>query len=196
MKCRHAKVSDLDRVCDLLATEFCNDPVHQRIFADREDRIDVLRDYFRIYVNLPMYYKGTLLAENGMGVLVYIRPEFIGMIKHDHAKVDGELRKVCGSGYLAATRFIDGLDRLHPQNPPHYFISLLAVQRSSRGGEVVKGLFRALHEITDKDKMPCYAECTRFSTRTLIRRWGYRDAGSPLRIEGFPDLFPVWRQPQ
>jgi len=54
----------------------------------------------------------------------------------------------------------------------------------------------ALNSMLDKDNLPCYAECTRFSTRTLLRRWGYRDAGSPLHIDGFSKLFPIWREPR
>ncbi|MDO6406079.1 hypothetical protein [Pantoea phytobeneficialis] len=196
MKCRHAKDSDLDKVCDLLAKEFCHDPIYKVLFSGRDDRVNILRDYFRIYVNIEIYRKGTLLSENDTDVLVYIRPEFIAEIVETHAQADEELRKVCGSSYKAASELINGLDRLHPLNPPHYFISLQAVQRSARGGEVVESLFRTLHDIIDKDKLPCYAECTRFSTRTLIRRWGYRDADFPLHIRGFPDLYPVWRDPK
>jgi hypothetical protein len=48
----------------------------------------------------------------------------------------------------------------------------------------------------DKENMPCYAECTVFSTRTLVRRFGFKDVGSPLVLEGFPELFPIWRVPQ
>ncbi|MCU5773203.1 hypothetical protein N5923_14940 [Erwiniaceae bacterium BAC15a-03b] len=196
MICRHAKRSDLDKVCDLLAAEFYNDPVHKVVFATLEDRVDVLRRFFRIYVNLANDCGGTLLAENDAGALVYFRPEAIEMISKNHAAVNNQLIEVCGSSFATALAYINGLDHFHPRTPPHYYISLLAVNRQSRGGAVVRDLFRDLHSILDKDHFPCYAECTRFSTRTLLRRWGYRDAGAPLCIEGFPELYPIWREPQ
>lgn len=196
MRCRHAMDSDLDKVCDLLAEEFFNDPVHKIVFADRKDRIDVLQRFFRIYVNLASEYGGTLLAENDAGALVYFRPEAMDMSDEKLAIMDDQLRLVCGSNYATAAALINGLNHYHPQTPPHYYISLLAVQRSYRGGKVVRNLFSEFNGILDDEKFPCYAECTKFSTRTLIRRWGYRDAGFPLRIEGFPELFPVWREPE
>lgn len=196
MRCRHAKHSDLDRVCDLLATEFSDDPVHKVVFAGREDRTDVLRRFFRIYVNLASERGGTLLAENNAGALVYFRPGAMEMTDEELTTIDNQLRKVCGTSYVAAATLADGLDYYHPRNRPHYYISLLAVQRSFRGRSVVSDLFNELNAILDKDNFPCYAECTRFSTRTLIRRWGYLDAGSPLHIEGFPELYPVWREPR
>lgn len=196
MRCRHAKVHDFDRVCDLLATEFSSEPVHKIIFPDDKDRVNSLRHFFRIYVNLASDRGGTLLSEDNSGVMVYFRPGAMEMSPDELAGVDHQLRKVCGPSYAAAASLTAGLDRYHPHDPPHYYISLLAVQRSARGGSVARDLFTKLNSILDEEKFPCYAECTRFSTRTLIRRWGYADAGPPLRIDGFPDLYPVWREPR
>ncbi|CAM3692098.1 hypothetical protein BS639_23335 [Rouxiella silvae] len=196
MKCRHAKDSELDGVCSLLAEEFYNDAIHKLIFSDHAVRMDGLRNLFRIYVNLATRHGGILLDENGAGALVYFCPEAMKMNDEDIASVDHQLRQVCGSNYPAAAVYTNGLDQHHPRTPPHYYISLLAVQRVHRGGTVVGDLLNALNSMLDKDNLPCYAECTRFSTRTLLRRWGYRDAGSPLHIDGFPKLFPIWREPR
>lgn len=196
MKCRHASKSELDRVSALLAREFNNDPIHKVVFADRDNRIDILRSFFRIYVDLSLKYGGTLLAENDAGALVYFRPEMLHMTNEEHVIIDSQLREVCGLDYAAVVAYLNGLDHYHPQNPPHYYISLLAVQKSYRGGSTVSDLFNGLNAILDKAQLPCYAECTRVSTQILIRRWGYHDTGSPLQIEGFPELFPVWREPQ
>ncbi len=196
MKCKHAKKSDLDKVCDILATAFFNEPVHVAIFPDENTRFNVLWRFFRLYANLATERGGILLAENNAGALVYFRPDGMEMTPEDAMQFDKKIREVCGENYETAAALINGLDGYHPQNPPHYYISLLAVQPSERGGKVVSELFNELNAILDKERFPCYAECTRYSTRTLIRRWGYRDAGSPLQVEGFNDLFPVWREPK
>lgn len=195
MKCRHATTSELDKVCDLLAKEFNNDPVHKVVFSNPEKRIDFLRNYFRIYVDLASKRGGTLLAEDNMGALVYFRPDAMEINEKDYSNIENKIREVSGSYYTKVAAYTHGLEHYHPRIP-HYYILLLAVQRASRGSNVVNDLFNSLHVMADRDKFPCYAECTRFSTRTLLRRWGYRDAGFPLRIEGFPELFPVWREPQ
>lgn len=195
MTCRHAKKSDLDRVCDLLATEFSTEPVHQIIFPDTESRIERLHEFFRIYVDLAFDYGGTLLTENDTGALLYFRPDAMEMTSQKHRAIDTQLRVACGNRYEMAMKLIDGLDYYHPKSLPHYYISLLAVKRSQRGGHEVSQLFTTMNAILDKNNTPCYAECTRFSTRTLIRRWGYIDNGSPLHIEGFPALYPIWRNP-
>jgi hypothetical protein len=196
MKCRHARYGDFDRVCDILATAFYNEPIHQIIFPDAETRADLLRDFFRIYVNLASQRGGTLLTENNDGVLVYFRPDSMEMNDKELTLFDNQLRKVCGSHYPAALALNNGLEYNHPRTPSHYYISLLAVQKSARGGSLVRSLFSTLNAMLDREGFPCYAECTRLSTRTLIRRWGYCDVASPLRIEGFPELYPVWREPQ
>ncbi|WP_032116252.1 hypothetical protein WH390_12355 [Candidatus Arsenophonus nilaparvatae] len=198
MKCRHAKNTDLENVNDILATAFSEEPVHKLIFPgrDRDSLIDVLRNFFRIYVNLASKYGGILLTENDAGALVYFRPESMPMPKEELTQIDNQLRKVCGADYSKAVAFIDGLEQYHPHAFRHYYISLLAVKPSFRGKSLVDDLFSELNTILDKENLPCYAECTRFSTRTLIRRWGYIDAGSPISIDGFPKLYPIMRYPQ
>ncbi|WP_437611597.1 hypothetical protein [Erwinia sp. V71] len=196
MKCRHAKNTDLDKVCDILTTAFYNEPVHVVIFPDDQTRYELLWRFFRLYVELAMERGGIILAENNAGALVYFRPGGMEMTPEDAASFDSKIREVCGVNYETAAALITGLDNYHPQTPPHYYISLLAVQPSERGGKVVTALFNELNSILNKNKFPCYAECTRYSTRTLIRRWGYHDSGAPLHVEGFNDLYPVWREPQ
>ncbi|MEG3131496.1 N-acetyltransferase [Pantoea cypripedii] len=198
MGCRHAKFSELDIACDLLTSEFYNDPVLKYAFtgSDKEKRITAMYGFFRVYVELAHKLGGVLLTENNAGTLVYFGPKLLEMTEEDNQLIDNQLRQACGADYVTTLAFMNGLDHFHPREPEHYYIFLLAVLRSDRGGDLVAKLFRELNGILDEEKMPCYAECTTFSTRTLIRRFGYRDAGNPLVIEGFPELFPVWRDPQ
>lgn len=197
MECRHAKVFELNMVCNLLAEEFKNDPVHKAVFAscNEHERIDVLRNFFRIFVDVASKQGGTLIAENGVGALVYFRPNDMKMSEGYLSVIDNQMREVCGSDYATVTAYTQGLEFYRPRDYPHYYILFLAVQQRHRGVNVTRDLFNALHAIADKDNFPCYAECTRYSTRTLLRRWGYRDKSSPVYIEGVPELFPVWRAP-
>lgn len=197
MKCRHAKPYELDKVCELLASEFYHDPVLKFAFTDEDPvrRLETMRRFFRIYVDLTKNYGGVILDENYAGVLVYYHPKLMEMTTEENKQIYNLLEQECGVDYTTASTFMTGLDNYHPRNPPHFYIFLVAVSRVNRGGHIVKNLFGKLNEILDTAKLPCYAECTTFSTRTLVRRFGYRDAGKPLRIEGFPELFPIWREP-
>ncbi|MDT9587596.1 MAG: hypothetical protein P6H82_03035 [Candidatus Arsenophonus melophagi] len=203
MKCKHIKNTDLktanlEIASNILATAFSEEPVHKLIFpvSDQESLIDILRDFFHIYVNLANKYGGILITKNNAGVLVYFRPELAVIPKEELANIDNQLHAVCGSHYSKVITFIDGLEQHHPKTFDHYYISLLAVTHSYRGRGLVNDLFSAFNNILDKAKLPCYAECTRYSTRTLIRRWGYMDLAFPISIHGFPKLYPVIRYPQ
>lgn len=198
MECRHAKDSDLDIVCDLLASEFYNDPVLKFVFTgtSREQRMKALRGFFRVYVDLAQKLGGILLTENNVGALVYFGPELMELTADDNDQVYRQLRQECGKDYMAVSALMNGLDNYHPCTPSHYYVFAVAVSRLSRGGEMVAKLFSNLNMILDKEKLPCYAECTTYSTRSLVRRFGFRDAGAPLCIEGFPELYPIWREPQ
>ena len=196
MKYKNANDNELDKVCDLLAGEFNNDPVHEVLFSDTKERVNILRNYFRIYVNLARERGGILLAENNEGALIYFRPNVMETTNESRAMLEQQIHNVCGPYYGIVSMYTHALERYHPQTPLHYYIPLIAVQQSSRGKGVANVLFSALHAMADKDKYPCYLECTRLSTRTRFMHWGYRDAGPALRIEGVPELFPMWREPQ
>lgn len=196
MKCRLAQLSDLDNISNLLAREFFDDPAYKLVFSERKERIDVMKAYFHLYGNLAIQRGGIITSEDNHGALVYFRPNGLEMTEKEKTHLYQQLYDICGTDYTSAIALIEGLENLQPLDPPHYFIALLAVQRETRGGNIVRSLIKELNTRLDKEKFPCYAECTRYSTRTLLRRWGYRDAGAPLCVEGFPALFPIWRDPK
>jgi hypothetical protein len=199
MECRFASDAELDIVCDLLASEFYNDPVLKYAFTgtDTEKRMKVMRGFFRIYVELAQKLGRVVLTENNAGTLVYFGPKLMEMTEEDNERVDSQLREVCGDDYVNVVAFMNGLNRYHPRMPPHYYVFLIAVSRFCRvGGVLVEKMLRQLNTTLDKEKLPCYAECTTLGVRTLVRRFGYRDAGEPLQIEGFPEVYPIWREPE
>lgn len=196
MKCRLAKDSDLDNICQLLAEEFDNDHLHKVMLPDQENRIELLKGYFHIYVDLAQKRGGTFIAENNVGALVYFRPEYLETSEEDDLIFDKQLREICGTYYETLAAYTLFLNQYHPRTPAHYYIPLIAVKSSSRGRGVANSLFSSLHALADKDKSPCYMECTQYSTRTLFAKFGYQDLGLPLHIKGFPELYPVWREPQ
>ena len=198
MKYRQAEDSDLDKVCQLLASEFFSDPVLQYAFTnrEREQRMKVLRGFFRVYVNLAREYGGILLAENDAGVLVYFKPELMELTAEENDRLDNQLRQECSSDYARIMTLMNGLNQYHPRTLDHYYIFAIAVKRTYRRNRVASGLLEELNIILDRDEVACYSECTMLRTCCLFRRFGYYDAGPPLQIGGFPDLFPVWRNPQ
>ncbi|MCM7239184.1 N-acetyltransferase [Enterobacter bugandensis] len=197
MRCREAKLSEIDSVCDLLTIEFFNDPVLKYAFidVDIEKRKKNMRFFFEVYTRLAKQKGGILITEGITGALIYFNPTFLEMTKEERMIIDTQLRNGCGDDYDSISYFMNGLDLFHPINPPHIYIFLVAVSRPCRGGEVVSTLFKEINRILDASNLPCYAECTTFTTRTLLRRYGYYDAGKPLFIDGFPHLYPIWRNP-
>ncbi|MEG3130693.1 N-acetyltransferase [Pantoea cypripedii] len=198
MQCMQARDSDLDNICDLLTAEFFDDPIYKFVFINRVGRFDRMWRFFRVYVDLAREYGGIHFIENYAGVQVYFRPEFMA-ISNEHLDIDNRLRRACDSDYAAVAAWMKGCDNYHPRTQPHYYLFLTAVKREHRGHEgtrVLATLFSELNVILDKNGFPCYSECTRRGGQIISRRFGFRDAGSPRKVEGFPEFFPIWREPQ
>lgn len=195
MKCRPVKDCEINSVIDLLTNEFFDDPALKYAFidVDIEKRKDSMRFFFDLYTRLAKKNGGVIVTEGITGALIYFNTLFIEMSEDERMIIDKELRKGCGDSYESISKFMNGLDMFHPNKQPHIYIFLVAVSRPCRGGRVVSALFMEMNRILDASNLPCYAECTTYATRTLLRRYGYYDAGSPLNIEGFPLLYPIWR---
>ena len=195
MKCRAVKDCEINSVIDLLTNEFFDDPVLKYAFidVDLEKRKDSMRFFFDLYTRLAIQNGGVIVTEGITGALVYFNTLFIEMSADERMIIDKELRKGCGDSYELISKFMNGLDIFHPNELPHIYIFLVAVSKPCRGGRVVSALFRKMNRILDTGNLPCYAECTTYATRTLLRRYGYYDAGAPINIEGFPLLYPIWR---
>lgn len=196
MEIKHATELELDKVCEILATEFYNDPVLSHAFDDtvREQRTVALQSFFKIYVDLAKKYGGVLLAENDIGVLVYFRSEMIGSI--DKNKIDEQLRQKCEQYYTSVALLMNGLEHYHPQNTPHYYVFAIAVKSLHRRKGVAMTLLSEFNRMLDKNKSPCYSECTTSGTQALFIKAGYVSSSQPILIDEFPLLLPVWRDPQ
>lgn len=198
MKCRHAKSSELDKVCELLASEFYHDPVLNFAFTDTSParRLETMKRFFRIYIDLARDYGGILLAEDNVGVLVYFYPKLMEMSDEENDRIDSLLRQECGSDYTSITSFMSGLERHHPMLQSHYYVFLIAVEKMHRRKGVGSNLLCNLNTLLERDRVACYAECTSLNSLALFERCGYRNGTSSLNIDGFPELHPVWREAQ
>jgi predicted acetyltransferase len=196
MEIKHATELEFDKVCEILATEFYNDPVLNHAFddTDRKRRMAALQSFFEIYVDLAKKYGGILLAENNIGALVYFRPEMIGAMEKN--KIDEQLRQKCERNYKSVALLMNGLDNYHPQNIPHYYIFVIAVKSLHRRKGVAMALLTEFNSILDKNKYPCYSECTTSGTQALFIKAGYVGSSQSILIDAFPLLLPVWRDPQ
>lgn len=197
MKCRHAKESELDKVCELLAAEFYHDPVLKFAFTDVDvsRRLETMKKFFRIYVELAQENGGILLAEDDVGVLVYFHPQLAEMTKEENERLDSLLKQECGVDYKKIASFMSGLERHHPRLESHYYVFLIAVENLHRRKGIGTILLSSLNNLLKRDKVGCYAECTTLSSLALFERCGYLNGTSCLNIEGFPELYPVWREP-
>lgn len=198
MQCIPAQNADLDNICNLLVAEFFDDPIYKFVFTNQIGRIDRMWRFFRLYVDLASEYGGIHFVENYVGVQVFFRAEFMAM-SNQQLDIDNRLRQACGSDYETVATWMKGCDNYHPRTPPHYYLFLTAVERTHRGqdgAKVMKTLFRELSTILDKEGFPCYSECTRRGGIGISRPFGFRYTGLARRVEGFPEFYPIWREPQ
>lgn len=198
MNIRHAAEAERDHVCDLLASGFYHDPILNVAFADsaQESRLASLRQFFAVYVNLACQHGGILLADHSAGALVYFRPDILTLSASEHEHLHTQLRTGCPEVYHAVAALMNGLDAWHPQSPPHYYIFAIAVERQQRRNGVATALIGELNSLLNQTGLPCYAECTALTTQALFRGCGYQAMPDHIQIDGFPELYPVWRDAQ
>ena len=188
---RTAITADVDAVTATLAAAFLDGDLAGWLIPDREERLAVYPDYFRMFAEFFLERGQVDVTDDVNGVALWLP---VGdQLELDIPDYDSRLAKICGT---AVGRFVL-LDMAtgahHPRKRPHHYLSHLAVHPTRQGHGVGSALLRHGHARLDREGAAAYLEATGARTVRLYGRHGYRSTTYPAPIPRGPDLFPMWR---
>ncbi len=192
MNVRDATFSDIGLICDLLAEAFYDDVLIESAFPAPERRREALRSFFRIYAEVALRKGGVIIDENNVGALMYFHYDSENITDEILFK---QLRDEYSADYATMAYLMHKLSAYHPTTP-HFYIFVLAIPGKDRGMDVINALMYRLIHLQDQAGVPCYAECTAARVQRLAGRLGFKPAEFKLCIDGFPELYPILREPQ
>jgi ribosomal protein S18 acetylase RimI-like enzyme len=86
------------------------------------------------------------------------------------------------------------VERLHPAEPAHYYLSVLGTDPAQQGQGLGSALLRPVLERCDRDGVAAYLESSKERNLDFYARHGFR-VREELRLPRGPRVWTMWREP-
>jgi ribosomal protein S18 acetylase RimI-like enzyme len=87
------------------------------------------------------------------------------------------------------------MDRLHPQGPPHWYLSLLGTDPDAQGKGFGSAVLAPGLERCDAGGVGVYLESSKTRNLDFYARFGFQVTGELRMPSGGPTMWPMWRAP-
>lgn len=192
---REASTADRPSLARTLADAFFDDPVS--IWAGPSERLRprMLRRFFgaMLGAKLPGGFVHTDDARTGAAL--WAPPgEWRTTTMQDLRIATAFAHPRHWSRAPLVARGLLGVERLHPPEPPHFYLSVLGVAPSAQGQGLGSRLMQPVLEICDTDRVAAYLESSKESNIAFYARHGFR-VTREIKLPRGPTVYPMWREP-
>jgi GNAT superfamily N-acetyltransferase len=190
---RTATLAEVERLGEVVATEFFLDPLSEWLVPDTSRRDDLLRGYFTHAIEIALGAGTVYVAGDFEGVAVWFDKSTPP--PPPPADPEPEVVELCGD--LAGNfHLIDELMyEAEPGEPAHDQLAFLVVEEKLRGQGIGSLLLDAHHARLDAAGLPAYLNATHPDSRRLYLRHGYHELAEAYHPPGGAPIWPMWRPP-
>ena len=193
---RRAESSDHPRVARALAAAFADDPAWSWLmpFSDREER---QRLFFETDLrHLVPERREVWVTEDGSAAAVWAPPERWSVPTGTVVREARQMLRLFGRRLPLAVRYLMRVERLHPRQPPHWYLNTLGTEPARQGRGLGSALLRPMLALCDRDALGAYLESSSERNRVLYERHGFEVVGTFDMPGGGPSIRRMWRDPQ
>lgn len=193
---RPATSADHPALAGALARAFAEDPVARWSCRPDALRPRVLRQVFEIRLR-QLARDGEVWTEAGLaGAALWAAPDAWRTSARDDARLAAVLARprLLGRLPLILHGFL-GVERLHPPQPPHWYLSVLGTDPAAQGRGIGSALLAPVLERCDEDGVGAYLESSKESNLAYYARHGFRLTRT-VRLPRGPQVWLMWREPR
>jgi GNAT superfamily N-acetyltransferase len=188
---RVASEHDLDGITATLTAAFGADPLWSWAFPHKG-----LAEFWRLFVSSALRYPWVWVAGDYAAASVWIPPGGIELTAAEEASLAPRLDELVGSRASEVLSLFERLDHTHPDEPPHYYLSLLGTHPDHRGKGLGMALLADNLAKIDSEKMPAYLESSNPENDPRYERLGFVRVGEFERPDGQLTCSTMWREPR
>src|SRR5262245_60305068 len=192
---RAATDRDLEAITETLTLAFADDPVWGGwAFPDRAFAFAQRRSYFQFGLRGALQHQWVRVTENCEAVAAWIPPGRSELTPEGERQLASVIRTMLGPH---AALFLQGAELFlssHPQDRPHYYLSLLGTHDAHRGKGLGMALLRECLSLIDEQGMPAYLESTNPRNVFRYEQLGFDRVGSFDLPGGGPTVDRMWRE--
>jgi GNAT superfamily N-acetyltransferase len=197
MEIRVATKHDVPELSNLLSLAFSSDPTWGPALESTSVSSEFLSAYWKTYVDGAMPWNQVFTNDDLTAVAVWLpwgAPEL-------SAEQEADLRQLVLTHLTAEAAnelfmLWDLLDRHHPHDEPHSYLSLLATHPDHAGHGYGQKLLAACLEQSDAAGVPTFLESSNMANNRRYERAGYRPIGGFNAVRSDAWLTTMWRDPR
>ena len=190
LEVRVATEDDLDGITATLTAAFEADPLWGWVFPTGKG-LDVL---WRFCIRSALRYPWVWVADDYAAASVWIPPAGVELTQEEEASLGPMLDGLVGSRASEILTLFERFDHTHPDEPPHYYLSLLGTHPGHRGKGLGMALLADNLARIDSEGMPAYLESSNPENDRRYERLGFVRAGEFQRPDGKLICSTMWRE--
>ena len=190
---RVVDATSAERATDILAGAFHRDPIWSWAFPDAERRLEQYRALWGLFVDAAIRYPWVRMNDSSTAVALWIPPGGSELTEEGEEQLEALVVSLLGEGAARALDAFAALDRAHPRDVPHYYLSLLGTDPQHLGRGYGLGLLEDNLREIDALGMPAYLESSNPGNVALYARYGFEPRAAISIPHGGPDIVTMWR---
>jgi GNAT superfamily N-acetyltransferase len=193
---RQATDRDLDAITETLTLAFADDPVWGRwAFPESARAAEQRRAYFRLCLECALRHRWVRVTKRCEAVASWIPPGRVELTENDERRLATLAGEMLGDHARVFLQGTDLFSASHPNERPHYYLSLLGTRDDHRGKGLGMALLRESLALIDAEGMPAYLESTNPANLFRYERLGFVRVGAFTLPGGGPTVDTMWREP-
>src|SRR3954453_9386153 len=172
MEARIATEHDVDGITATLADAFAADPLWSWAFPE-----EGLAELWRLFVSSALRYPWGWVADDNAAASGWIPPGGIELTEAEEASLAPMLEEFAGPRPAEIEALLGRLADNHPDQPPHYYLSLLGTHPDHRGKGLGMSLLAENLAMIDSEAMPAYLESSNPQNDPRYERLGFVQVG-------------------
>ncbi len=194
---RPATPADLVAVGRSLSAAFAADPVWTWLTGDPRRYARGASRFFTADARSVMADGGEVLVDEAVGgVACWCTPGRWRSTFGQTARLTPPSLLLFGPRVLKALGAQMSMEKVHPSDTPHWYLSLLGTDPAHQGKGIGSALVSAVTDRCDREGVAAYLESSKESNIAFYARHGFEvTAEHPLGRDG-PPVWLMWREPR
>ncbi len=172
---------------------FHDDPAWSWAFPDVAERSRQFAALWEVMISSALRYPWVRMTTGAEAAAVWIPPGESEFTEEAEEGLPGLLEGLVGERASAVLEFMDRFDQAHPQDEPHYYLSLLATHPAHAGQGLGMGVLADSLNLIDEQRYPAYLESSNPANNPRYQRYGFEAVGEFYPPGGKIPLTTMWR---
>lgn len=190
---RSAGWADIAAVTETISLAFHEDPTWSWAFPDPVTRQQSYAVFWRFLIAGALRYPWVLMTESCEAAAVWIPPGGTELAEDAEPQLEPLLEDLVRERAVDLLELFDRLEKAHPREEPHYYLSLLGTHPSRAGRGIGMALLAESLARIDEERIPAYLESSNPANNHRYERYGFEAIGEFYPPRSDVPVTTMWR---